>query len=218
MGRTGTLLTAAATAMVPTLSHAALVTNPTFNCSSDLAVPSTLTSINWGDFTSNSSIIIVTATGGETAGPAMGCAAGIPSAFVSGGDSFTIDFTPPSSAQWLGGAKMTEKDFTEDIGDAKYEVALFDAYLPYSPGLIAVKETDENFLGISFKWLYGDKQPGPIGFSVDTAGNLVLDPAIPENGVTVSFYSTPQVPEPGSLLLLGAGMAGLGALWRKKRR
>ena len=101
---------------------------------------------------------------------------------------------------------MVELEVIDSIYGENYPGAMVATW---APSRFAQIEEFEVF-SVSFYWLGPDPKPGAQLFEVSD---------FYENIITMDFTSgnTPEVPEPQTLILLGTGLLGLAAYYRKKR-
>jgi hypothetical protein len=84
----------------------------------------------------------------------------------------------------------------------KWPTYFFNADLPYK------------MLGVG---RFGDMNPNPLAFNFGAVGAWSWSPQDSEfYMIGFSIYKVTQIPEPGTFVLLGAGLAGL-VFWRKRR-
>ena len=211
MDRLRRLALGVAIAATPAVAHASKVVTSTFNCD---PANNELNSINWGD-------VPLHPTAGLLLPAVMP-----PSPFscsapteLTGGTEFGVFFDAIDAAQkadlkidkWFLDTQY--KDYKESIGDGQYKevkITNFDIYSVNSDGLAKF------FVDVKL-----DTAGNAIDNSkiyVNDAGTLVLDPPIFNNAVDISLYNSPQVPEPTSLTLAGAGLAAAAASLRRRRR
>jgi len=69
-------------------------------------------------------------------------------------------------------------------------------------------------LSVGFDW-FGKGTPGSQAFDIFDQDLFGLLPD--QGGRTVPGMDTPEIPEPGTLALLGTGLAGLAAYYRKRK-
>jgi PEP-CTERM motif len=131
--------------------------------------------------------------------------------FISQIDGESLKITDDNS-KFL---KITDANGEQDLWDVILTVDQVDA----NGGVI---NTYKDFVGLKIT----APQDSISGASLDSlkldgAGNFFLDPTIvgtiTADNATISLYSTPMTtPEPGTLVMLGTGLLGLGAAVRRR--
>lgn len=200
-------------AAFPLASHAAVSDYfpPTFGCSTDGGVVAT---IDWGDFGSAGAPMII--TDGTLPAVQFGCNGSMYSAGIQGSD-FAVNFGDIVIPKTVD--KSTPILFTSDhkqmVPGTENEwmyFTNFDMYIELfnSDGALMGKD----FVGIKLDSMFGFADGGV--FQVMGDGSVRLDPTIPGGSGVLELYSTPAVPEPATLALVGGGIAG-GILRRKRK-
>lgn len=99
--------------------------------------------------------------------------------------------------------------------DQKVYDTFWDINLNVSDPSLKDSTEHKDFIGIEVGSQNGFVPDGMLKYDA-ADGSVFLDPTIPGAGSNISLYSTPQVPEPGSLVMLGSGLLGIGALVRRR--
>ncbi|HVP44001.1 MAG TPA: PEP-CTERM sorting domain-containing protein [Terriglobales bacterium] len=207
-------------AAFPLAAHAANpgpIQTPSLSCNSDNFV----SGINWGDG-SSTGVPAVQSQPGPVQTP-FSCANNMYSAGVQG-DSFVLNFgnlLPPPDPDLKYELKYellstSYKEMVVGTPDKWHTTTDFDMYISfYKEDVLQYKD----FIGLKVDSMFGDALSPNNAFLVNEEGQLVLDPPLPGGGFAeLELYNTPQVPEPGTLALVGTGLAGVAGVLRRKRK
>ncbi len=131
--------------------------------------------------------------------------------------SYTRDFDDPDT-KWAADGRdgddlwvRTTVDFTGFVlSSIAWDLGVDNGYTLYLDGVLIASHNGE---GYTHRWEYGGVFPGA------TTGSHIVAVALEDHGALTAFdmqITGDPVPEPGTLLLLGAGLAGLGLLRRRQ--
>jgi PEP-CTERM motif len=223
---------AVAFATVPLSSQASTILNlPSFDCSNG-----SLQAINFaGD-------VPLALTGANGTGvvadiykppnpnqPAsFSCANSLFSTGSQSGDGFSISFgqLPAVQDNYELKYELKLESFDYKLADTSFKIpdltySDFNLYL-YVDKLEAnggILSEYKDYLGVQVISQFGSALSTDDKWFVDTSGNLIFDPVIPGGSAEIRLLAAPEnIPEPATLALVGAGLAGIATGLRRRHK